>query len=318
MAQRFGGKYSPRPGEAPGTPSGPGPDLQGIPPERLPGLRHPLAGRPVWIAVAALPLLIGAFGGGPVLLARHLGAFALVAGAAALLREGLKAEAAFGARRVARRPALPRKMLAAVLFGIGLGLGTTSPEMGLPGAGMVGLIGFGLMLAGFGLDPMTDKGMEGIDRFQQDRVARVVEEGEKHLTAMREAIVRTSEPRLETRVALFADRARALFRAVEEDPGDLAAARRYMTVYLEGARDATVKFADLWRQSRDPQARKDYEALLDDLEANFTARTKSLIETGREGLEIEIEVLRERLAREGIAPPATPASAAADDPETQR
>jgi len=309
MAQRFGGKYSPRPGDSPASDH----ELQGIPPERLPGVRHPLAGRPIWIAVAALPLLMGAFGGGPLLLARHLGSFALIVGAAALLREGLRAEAAYDARKVARRPALPRKMLGAVGFGLGIAVGTTSPEMGLPGAAMVGLIGFGLMLAGFGFDPMRDKGMEGIDRFQQDRVARVVAEGEKHLDAMRDAIARAGEPRLETRVALFAEHARALFRAVEEDPGDLSAARRYMTVYLEGARDATVKFADLWSQTRDAQARSDYEALLDDLEANFTARTKSLIESGREGLEIEIDVLRERLAREGIV--SAPAHNGAENPD---
>lgn len=302
MAERFGGKYSP---QAPRP--GAGDDLHGIPPERLPGARHRLAGRPVWIAAAALPFLLGAFGDGPVALARHLGGFALIAGAAALMREGLKAEAAYDARRTARRPALPRKMLAAFTFALGIGLGATSPEMGTPGAAMAGLIGFGLMLAAFGLDPMRDKGMEGIDRAQQDRVARVVTEGEAHLAAMRAAIARAGEPRLETRVALFAERARALFRAVEEDPGDLAAARRYMTVYLQGARDATVQFADFWAQTRDAKARADYEALLDDLEANFTARTQSLIETGREGLEIEIEVLRERLAREGIAAAPRPA-----------
>ena len=43
------------------------------------------------------------------------------------------------------------------------------------------------------------------------------------------------------------------------------------------------------------------DLLLDDLEANFTARTRSLIANGREGLEIEIDVLRDRLAREGLA-----------------
>ena len=41
----------------------------------------------------------------------------------------------------------------------------------------------------------------------------------------------------------------------------IAATRRYMGVYLQGARDATVKFADLYAQTRDPRARADYEAL---------------------------------------------------------
>lgn len=317
MARRFGGKYSPASAPPrPRSPLPPGADPHAIPPERLPQLRHPLAGRPVWIAAAALPMLLGAFGEGPVHLARHLAGFALIAGAAALLREGLRAEAAFDARCVARRPALPRKMFAALGFGAGLGLGATSPELGLPGAAMIGLIGFGLMLAGFGLDPMRDKGIEGIDRLQQDRAARAVAEAEAHLAAMGQAIARAGDPRLETRVALFSERARALFRAVEEDPADLAAARRYLSVYLDGARAATVQFADLYSRSRDAEARHQYDALLDDLEANFAARTASLAAGGREGLEIEIEVLRERLAREGIATePAPDHTAAGGGPE---
>lgn len=296
MAQRFGGKYSPQPTEsAQGFP--------GVAPDRLPdpAPRHRLAGRPVWLAAASFPFLFNAFGDGPVALARNLGAFAVVGLAAFLLREGLKAEAAWEARKTARRPALPRKLLGSAALGIGLALGAQAPGLGLIGAGVIAGVGVALGLIAFGLDPMQDKGLEGLDPFQQDRVAKVVAEGEKHLTALREAIARIDDAHLTARTEAFANSARALFRAVEDDPGDLTAARRYMTVYLQGARDAGGKFADLWARSPDAKARADFETLLDDLEANFTARTKALLESGREGLEIEIEVLRDRLAREGLA-----------------
>ncbi|MFT3687871.1 5-bromo-4-chloroindolyl phosphate hydrolysis family protein [Paenirhodobacter sp.] len=297
MAQRYGGKYSPQSGEG----------YPGVAPDRVPQPasepRHPLAKRPGWLIAMAIPFLGHAFGNGPDGLVRGLGAFALIAGGVFLLREGLRAEAAWSARRVARRPAIPRKIFGSVTVGLGLALGAQAPEMGLAGAITVGVVGAALSLAAFGLDPLRDKGMEGVDSFQQDRVARAVTEGEKHLREMREAIARANDGLLSARVERFGETARQLFRAVEQDPGDLAAARRYMGVYLEGARDATVKFADLWAATRDPKARDDYEALLTDLEGNFTARTRSLIEGGREGLEIEIDVLRERLAREGITGP---------------
>ncbi|PYF10312.1 5-bromo-4-chloroindolyl phosphate hydrolysis protein [Rhodobacter viridis] len=298
MAQRFGGKYSPQP-------MAPEKGFPGVAPDRLPdpAPRHRLAGRPVWLAAAAFPFLFNAFGDGPVALARNLGAFAVVGLAAFLFREGLKAEATWEARKTARRPAVPRKALGAVTLGVGLALGAQAPDLGLIGAGVVAAVGVALGLIAFGLDPMRDKGMEGIDPFQQDRVAKVVAEGEKHLEALRDAIARIDDARLTARTEAFAASARGLFRAVEEDPGDLTAARRYMTVYLQGARDAGVKFADLWASSRDGQARTEFESLLDDLEANFTARTKALLESGREGLDIEIEVLRDRLARDGVTAP---------------
>jgi hypothetical protein len=302
MAERFGGKFSPQGGAEtdPAAPPRPAPQ-----PAPQPALRHPLAARPVWLVAAAVPFLFTAFGEAPAGLATDLAAFACLAAAAVVTREGLRAEAAFNARRIARRPALPRKAFGAVLTGLGLALGAFAPGAGLAGPIIVAAIGAVLHLLAFGPDPMRDKGMEGIDTFQQDRVARVVGEGEKLLAAMQDAILRASDRKLETRVAQFTARARDLFRAVEDDPRDLTAARKYMSVYLIGARDATARFADLYATTRDAKARADYAALLTDLETNFAARTRELIENGREDLDIEIEVLRERLAREGVASPPT-------------
>lgn len=286
MTQRFGGRYSP--------------GAQDVPqPKGAPA--HPLESRVKWITVAAIPFLIGAFWQGPLGLVTNLAAFGIVALGGVLTREGLLAEAAYDARRVARRPAWPRKLAGGVLTGLGLAIGAWAPGA-VAGAALIGMAGLALHYLAFGPDPMRDKGMEGIDSFQQDRVARFVAEGEGYLKGTQDAILRSGDARLQARVAVFAETARELFRRVEEDPGDLAAARRYLGVYLMGARDATVKFADLYAQTRDAAARADYEALLSDLEGNFAARTRSLIEEGRTDFDIEMQVLRERLAREGVRP----------------
>lgn len=297
MAERFGGKFSPQ-GTSQDEPAAPALRTGSEP-------RHPLAARPVWLVLVAVPFLVTAFGEAPAGLAVDLAAFAAFAAAAFTTREGLRAEAAFNARRVARRPAFPRKALGAVLVGAGLWLGAFAPGAGLLGPVILAAVGVALHLLAFGLDPMRDKGMEGIDSFQQDRVARVVGEGEKLLAGMNDAILRAKDRKLEARVKLFIATAREMFRAVEDDPRDLTAARKYMGVYLMGARDATARFADLYAATRDAKARADYEALLGDLETNFSARTRELIENGREDLDIEIEVLRDRLAREGVPSPST-------------
>jgi hypothetical protein len=91
-----------------------------------------------------------------------------------------------------------------------------------------------------------------------------------------------------------------MFRQVEADPRDLNAARRYLGVYLQGARDATVQFVDLYARNRDPQIRADYVTFLDDLENNFAKRTRAMLTDDRSNLDIEIEVLRERLDRENL------------------
>lgn len=295
MAKRYTGRYSPDRE----TDQSRGSDL---PARAIPGdIRHPLESRTRWITIVATPLLVSAFFQDPLVMATSLSGFGILASGMWMTREGLRAEAAYDARRVARRPAFPRKLFGGVLTGLGLAVGSYEPgTAAMAGAGIIGVVGSVLQWLTFGSDPMRDKGMEGIDSFQQDRVARIVAEGEDYLRAMRDAILRTGDRRLEARVHLFAATARELFARVEEDPGDLAAARRYLSVYLMGARDATVKFSDLYAQTRDERARADYEALLADLETNFAARTRQLIEGSRTNLDIEMQVLSERLAREGV------------------
>lgn len=291
MAQRFGGKFSP----------GAQPDPKGtLPPAHPFDGKQPLkgAGRARFLGIAALLFVPAAFLGDARALMFGLAATGLLLAAAFLTREGLKAHAAFDARKIARRPAFPRKIFASVLTGAGLVAGGLMSHDAALFPLLFGVAGAALHFNTFGADPLRDKGAEGIDTYQTDRVARAVDEAEKHLTAMRDAILRANDRQLEGRVDRFTAAARALFRTVEDDPRDLTAARKYMSVYLMGARDATAKFADLYARSRDAQARTDYLALLDDLETTFADRSRSLLSDNRSDLDVEISVLRDRLKTE--------------------
>ena len=281
MAERFGGKYSPQ-----GNPSAPVPVSNPRPEGQW---------RVTVLFLSAFAFLFPAFGDGP----RDL-LFGLLAGgglvlSAWLTREGMKAEAEFNARKLARRPALPRKLLAAGLTGGALLLGGMTAGIGPIYPVLFAAVGAVLHVFSFGLDPMRDKGMEGIDSFQTTRVAHAVEEGEKYLSGMTDAILRANDRALERRIEEFAAQTRKLFRTIEGDPGDLTAARKYMSVYLMGARDATVKFADHYAQTRDASARADYESLLSDLETTFAEKSTAFLSNNRSDLDIEIAVLRDRL-----------------------
>jgi len=287
MAQRFGGKFSQPQTGATGTA---GPHRSGATPwdQR----------RAVLLGVFAFALVIPGFQGDTRQLLLSLAAGGALLAGAWLTREGLRAAEGFASRSIARRPALPRKILGAGLTGVALALGSLAHHPETAPAAALGAAGLLLHLLSFGLDPLRDKGTEGLDTFQTDRIAKAVDAGEAHLAAMKDAILRAGDRSLETRVAQFAETARSLFRSVESDPGDLTAARKFLSVYLQGARDATAKFADLYAQNRDPKARADYEALLTDLETTFAARTTVLLANGHTDLDVEISVLRDRLKYE--------------------
>jgi hypothetical protein len=251
---------------------------------------------------APLPLLVTALGQPPVGLALDLAALGMLLFAVFLLDEGLKAEAAWNARSIARRPALPRKGLATALTGLGVALAVWVPGTGPLNAAILGVVAAALHMVAFGVDPLRDKGLTGDNAFQSGRVAQVVDEAERALSDMTAAVKPLGDWEVETRVTRFATAARALIRTVEDAPSDLTAARRYLTVYLTGARDAARKFATLQSRTRDADARTDFLALLDDLEGHFARRTEALMQGGRADLDVEMGVLRDRLAREGIRP----------------
>lgn len=291
MAKRFGGKYSP---DGTASPGGRAPRQISV---------RPAGGRSNVMFIPAIVLVATTLSDGAIPMTLGLAGAGIWVLSAWLLREGLQAEAAYLARKIARRPAFPRKIFAGIGTGIGAALAVMAHSK-VPGidlsAILFGLCASGLHLAAFGIDPLTSKGMEGVDTFQQDRVARVVDEAEKYLDAMTDAIKRANDRQSRAKLEDFQDTARTLIRTVEEDPRDLTAARKYLSVYLRGARDATVKFADIYSRSRDAEARDDYFALLDDLEQNFAARTQKSLLDDRSDLTIEIDVLRERLSREGV------------------
>ena len=289
MAQRYGGKYSP---------DGRGQD-EDAPRTYAGAARSRVGARVNLLFLAPLPLVWKAFTSEPLVMAQYLGALGLLLLAAWLTREGEIAQEAYDARKVARRPALPRKILGSVLTGLGLGLA------GLAGFGpleavIFTVLGAALHFGAFGPDPLRDKGMEGVDRYQTDRVAKMVEEAERHLAAMSDAVRRAGDRSVADRVERFQRAAQEMLRAVENDPRDLTGARKYMGVYLMGARDAAVKFADLYARNRSTEAKSDFMMLLTDLEEGFNAKTRQMLLDDHGDLTIEIDVLRERLQREGL------------------
>jgi len=229
----------------------------------------------------------------------NFAAFGVLIFAAWLLGEGLRAEAAFGARKRARKPAFPRKIFAALLTGLGVGLAIWSGA-GLVQPVAVGLLAMILHLLAFGIDPLKSKGLAASDSLDQRRVARAVNEAEAHIAAMTDTLARLGERDLSAKLAALTASAGAMIQTVEDDPRDLGNARIYLGVYLKGARDATQKFVDLYEKTGEAKARKDYIALLDDLENNFNAERENLLRDDREDLAVEIDVLRERLRYEGL------------------
>ena len=284
MAERYGGPHSP--GGAKGA-----------------GLSRPSrAGARVNLLFAApFLILLGACGNPPLGLALDIAGFGTLMLAAWLTREGIKAEDAFNDRKFASRPAIPRKLFGSALTGLGLALaGMSHVTLGLLEPSLFFALGAGLHAVAFGPDPMRDKRPDGASNLDSDRVKRAVGRAEAHMDAMRSAIRKAGAPMLTRRVDDFTATVGRMVSAVENDPRDLTQARKYLSVYLGGAREATERFAEIYARSQDAAARADYEVLLNDLEKSFNSRTETMLLEDKSALDVEIDVLRSRLAKEGL------------------
>lgn len=300
MTQKFGGQYSPD-----GSPNNASPAPQ-IPKNKFRGRRVVNSGfRSKLLFIAPLPLLLSGIGelrrGDALGMIVEFGSLGILLLAAWLLRDGLIAEAAYNERKVARPPAIPRKIFANALTGIGVFIaGAFATGDGLLAGIVFALLAMITHFFSFGFDPLSKKGMEGMSEFETERVAKAVDKAEGLLSETISASRRIGDRKIEARVETLATSVREMFRAVEDDPRDLSGARKFLGVYLMGARDATIKFADIYSKRKDPDAKEKYESLLEDLEASFNAQRETMMLDNRTDLDVEIEVLRDRLKQEGL------------------
>jgi hypothetical protein len=176
---------------------------------------------------------------------------------------------------------------------VGLGIGAAQIVAGVPDllAGLLGLGGAAAMLVFFG-----PKRWQASKPAPGDRFA----EGRTRIAALRSAADRIADPRLRLRALTVAGRAAEVLKLAERRGIDKARARKFLGVWLVGALDATEAFIRADGHT-DPERARRYGALLGDLDTALSRIETAMREADRTRLDVEIEVLSERLAAEGLA-----------------
>ena len=231
---------------------------------------------------------------------RDFGLFALFCFAATTLRSGLAAEAEYEAREFASAPGLPRKIIGSALLGAGLLLTCWTGW----GIGLLQSIGFGVMgtaasLFAFGLDPVKGKGYTTSTGVTPQMVVDAIAEAEEKIEGIERAGAQLKDRPLRDRVNRVTKRSRDILARIEQDPSDLRRSKKFLIVYLDGALEATQKYA---RTQNDLGGDKDvyikFRSLLDDMERAFDHQHEKLLTNDRMDLDVEIDVLADRLKAE--------------------
>lgn len=223
-----------------------------------------------------------------------------------LVETGLAEEADYHARDLVRAPRLPRKLAGAVAVGVA----TFVCSLGASGDGLAlallygAVMGVGCVMA-YGMDPTRDKGLAPeLARKAGVRTEQVIEaitEAEGKLREIEQSAERLHNRELTTRLGRIVAQARRVLAQIEKDPSDLRRARRFLVTYLDGTRDVVRKYSEQQKDLAETELADNFRHVLDTVEQVFTEQEEVLKRNETMDLEVQIEVLRTQLEREGVA-----------------
>lgn len=94
---------------------------------------------------------------------------------------------------------------------------------------------------------------------------------------------------------------RKVLATIEENPRSLRRARRFINVYLDGARQVTEKYARTHDGAQPPELEQNFRQLLIDMEGVCEEQQRMLTDSSLADLDVQIEVLATRLKHEGVS-----------------
>lgn len=274
---------------------------------RVPGGVVP--GRPrakgTLLFVLPIPLLLGALiglGAGRVEVALvDGGIFALFMLAAVLTRRGLQAEHAQRVLRFARLQQVPLKTIGGVLTGVATGLAAwlavgQSSALSLVHAA-VALLGFHLV---YGFEALGRRRPFATDDERSRKVAAALAEAERKLLELERATASLGNPELKRRLGRIGAQGRRILDRIAERPTDLFRARKFLSVYLDGVQQVADGYARTHRLADSSELEQNFRNVLVTVEQVFDEQHQRLLTSDVMDLDIQIEVLKKQLEREGI------------------
>jgi len=228
-------------------------------------------------------------------------AFGLVVLGAWLNRRGIVEELLAPERRYTRSWDLPHKYLAALAVGTGTGVAA----YGAVGHGpMVSLVFALLSLVGFHLAyrlPNLRKLLATRRPSVPDRnLGKALAQAEHRILAIEKSALRLGNRELEQRLQRIAAQGRAILEQIAARPEERFRARKFLNVHLEGAERVASRYARTHPVARGRELEQNFRNVLVEIEAVFERQLKRQSEQDVFDLDVQIEVLRKQLEREGI------------------
>ena len=205
-------------------------------------------------------------------------------------------------RRWARATRVPWRFSAALFCGVAGFIITAivvghSVFVGL----IAGLAAFAGVVLTYGFDPQYDKN-QNVSRFgvTTEEIVEALDEAEGNLSEIESAAKTIKNSELKMRLGRIVDKTRGVLSLIEEDPKDLRRARKFLKVYLTGAKNVTSQYARTHTHGENAVLEENFRNVLASIESVIEEQHSKLLENDALDLDVKIEVLEAQLKHEGI------------------
>ena len=234
-----------------------------------------------------------------IALAWTVGVFALFMIGAELVRNGLSQEAGARAQRLSRPGGLPLKGFGTALITLAtfatawilarhpLGLSLAFAAVACAGCILL-----------YGVDRIGRRAPRAGD--EAGKISAALDDARRKLARIDAAAHRIADRSLQGRVDAILLEADKVLGEIERDPRDLRRARKFLNVYLDGAVEVVERYAETASRAPTAELDENFRALLTDMELVFREQHQKLLEDDVMDLDVQMEVLRTRLKREGV------------------
>ena len=278
-----------------------------------PETKQPVLWRGWLLYLLSFPLLPAALfalqdGYQVIALARGAG-FALAVGAATLIRKGIRLDNEAIRRKLRRRASTVRyRAVGAVMLAVGtalvsgLGLHSSYGPVGSVLMGLAVLLGCYLY---YDFDGIGRKDPEvAAVGITTEELVELLDEAEGRIVAIENASRDIRNIEFRDRLRRITAEARDILETIERDPVDARRARKFLKVYLDGARQVTEGYARSHRHgplsAEGLELEGNFRRVLGTIETVIAEQQEKLRENNLSELDVQIEVLQMQLEKEGV------------------
>jgi len=232
--------------------------------------------------------------------------FALAMVGATLIRKGIRLEAEGRARRFQRRAStVPYRMIGSGLLALAMFVvayvGIFNQDYSLFDSILFGLATLLGCYLYYDFDPARNDPEIAAVGITTEELVELLDEAEERIQAIERASKDIRNVEFKDRLRRIAREARAILDTIEEDPTDARRARKFLKVYLDGAKQVTEGYAKTHRNDATPVLEDNFRRVLTTIETVIATQQEKLRENNVSELDVNIEVLQMQIEKEGVA-----------------